>query len=1039
MNLRQAFYDEIKAMYKTLRSTGALSYAKVEQMFEAHQNKWPEAIFNEDAWFKYLAPLVEKGNATYLSMLQGSKESQRQWWLYNRFKYLDSKYNAGDSLNDFIELRGYAKADITVTPYADIYASVKYGSYLVQTRAEHGQEYTLPCPLSNVNDTEIVIYSCSQLSSVGDLSPLKIGRANFSNATKIQSIKLGDGNASYTNGNLTELTLGNNALLRLLDVRNCPALTQAIDVSHCLNLEHVYAEGSSITGISLPNGGVLKTLHLPATVANLTIRNQRGITDFSIAGYDNLTTLRLENVSDVFSIFDILPLLGSGCRLRLTGFAWEFENTDEISDFYDILDGFRGLDENGGNTEKAQVSATIHIPSAKGNDLAELNSRYPYITINADHTEATLTYYNFDGSELLYTETIIDGGNGTKTNSTARESTAQYSFTPNGWSLRPDGQPNANALVGVMADRSVYAAYTASVRSYTVTWKNKNNALLETDQNVPYGTLPAFNGATPTYNNQTSIGWEPAVTAVTGNASYVAKYLPLYTVRFYNESTLLQTVSVEQGKTAVYTGNTPVSVDEATLPFLGWSRVAGSANPDANALKNIQADTDVYAIFEPFIVDEEITDSWEEIIASIDDGSYATKYQLGNYKPVDLGSDGTINMQIVAFDTDVDRNGVKIPLTFIAKEFLNGSYPLSATNGNGQTLATYNWSTTIARTKLNSTLYDTIPAVVKSRIISSKKTYAVAEGGVQANGTRITRTGYDKIWIPSGRELNLGSYNEDSGVIYNKMFRKPEYRIRYVNGSSITWPTRTSCWMNYDKRGMCVSSSGGLWPLSSNMQNNGKALIGFCLGYEPETITDSWDEIFAAEEDGTYSTKYSIGDTKALTVNNENHLMQIVAFDEGESKISWLSKNMLSEKHLSHVTNSMFTWPGMEIRAWLRNTVLPTIDADIRDHIVEVDKTYVYGTYAGRTTGTVKDTIWIPSARELGFSDYENSGVIYSEAFPDNQSRIKSALGLGIQPYQTRSSYSQTDSGCSLVVRETGIKGILYNGSTSYTCFGFCT
>ena len=140
VNLRNAFYDEIKSMYKNLRSNGSLSYAKVEQMCEEHQSKWPEAVFNEDSWFKYLAPLVEKGNATYLTMLQGSKESQRKWWLYNRFKYLDSKYNAGDSLNDFIELRGYANGNITVTPYADIYASVKYGSYLVQARAEREKE-----------------------------------------------------------------------------------------------------------------------------------------------------------------------------------------------------------------------------------------------------------------------------------------------------------------------------------------------------------------------------------------------------------------------------------------------------------------------------------------------------------------------------------------------------------------------------------------------------------------------------------------------------------------------------------------------------------------------------------------------------------------------------------------------------------------------------------------------------------------------------------------------------------------------------------
>ena len=105
-NLREMFPDELRAMYQSLRSNGALSYDKIEEAFESHQAKWPEAVFNEDAWFKYLAPLEEKGSAAYLAMLLGSKAEQRKWWLYNRFRYIDSKYNAGDSLTDVITLRG---------------------------------------------------------------------------------------------------------------------------------------------------------------------------------------------------------------------------------------------------------------------------------------------------------------------------------------------------------------------------------------------------------------------------------------------------------------------------------------------------------------------------------------------------------------------------------------------------------------------------------------------------------------------------------------------------------------------------------------------------------------------------------------------------------------------------------------------------------------------------------------------------------------------------------------------------------------------
>ena len=47
--------------------------------------------------------------------------------------------------------------NITITPYATIYPTVKFGSYLVQARGTRGVATTLVCPLDNVNDTEIYI------------------------------------------------------------------------------------------------------------------------------------------------------------------------------------------------------------------------------------------------------------------------------------------------------------------------------------------------------------------------------------------------------------------------------------------------------------------------------------------------------------------------------------------------------------------------------------------------------------------------------------------------------------------------------------------------------------------------------------------------------------------------------------------------------------------------------------------------------------------------------------------------------------------
>lgn len=529
VNVRDAFFDDIKAMYQSLRSKGTLSYTDTEERFEKHQNKWPEAVFNEDAYFKYLAPLVEENSAAYLSMLQGSKAEQRKWWLYNRFRYMDSKYNAGDSLSDVITLRGYAKDNITLIPYADVYTSIKYGSYLVQTRAERNKSYTLVCPLDNVNDTEIYIYSASQLKSIGDISGLMVGYAEFSMGTKLQELKVGDGSSSYSNGNLTELYLGNNRLLKKLDVRNCPNLKQTVDISGCGNIEEVYFDGTAITGLQLPNGGILKKLHLPATITNLTIRNQKSLTEFVLPGYSNISTLRLENVGAGIDTLEAINSVPVNTRVRLIGFEFTAADMDELLAFYDHLDTMRGLDENGNNMDKAQVQGKIHIDTIQGSVYAELLERYPSIEIVYEHISSIVYFYDYSGSTLLATATSSDGASVTYPKSSpARSSTAQYIYTFSGWASQPNGSAVNDALTNIRGDKMLYAAYTSSVQKYTVRFYN-GTTLLET-QTVAYGSRAVYSGATPVYSGEDAedwgdfLEWAPSNMTITGSTDFEAVF-----------------------------------------------------------------------------------------------------------------------------------------------------------------------------------------------------------------------------------------------------------------------------------------------------------------------------------------------------------------------------------------------------------------------------------------------------------------------------------------------------------------------------------
>lgn len=408
-NLRDAFGSELKTMYKNLRSQGVLSYNTIEQMFQQHQNKWPEAIFNEDAYFKYIKPLIDpedgkSPDASYLPMALGSKAEQRKWWLYNRFKYLDSKYNAGDSLTDYIMLRAWQVGDISITPYADIYPTITWDNQVVQVRGFKGNTYTLHCPKQIANDAVVSIYSASQLASIGDISSLNIRTGDFSRAIKLQDLKIGDGDPNYSNTRLNELTFGSNTLLKTLDVRNCPNLTVPIDLTGCINIEQIYFDGSSITGIQLPNGGVLNTLHLPSTLRSLVIKNQPNLIDLTIPDYSNITSLSIENV-DAIDSKQIVKQIADNANVRLIGIDWDCVDETEFKQIFNKVDTFGGLDENDhemGANSVAQLTGEVYTPEANKAYFRSLQNKYPYVEFTADeltslvskYLDRTLTEYN---------------------------------------------------------------------------------------------------------------------------------------------------------------------------------------------------------------------------------------------------------------------------------------------------------------------------------------------------------------------------------------------------------------------------------------------------------------------------------------------------------------------------------------------------------------------------------------------------------------------------------------------------------------------
>lgn len=405
VNLRECFYDKIAAEYKRLRTTNRsdgsgrplLSYDVVNDLFEAHQSKWSEAIYNEDGYNKSIEPYVLNGDTLYLPMLQGKKEQQRKWWLYNRFRYLDSKYNTGSSMDTRITMRAHAQGNIKLRSYVNMYGHVYYNAEMSEHRMYRNTEepYEFVWAATGAEDAVIGINDADMLTSLGDLSPLMIELADISKATHLTELKLGDASAGYVNRNLNSITLGNNILLKKMDFRNCVSLTQSVDASGCTGLEEAYFDGTAITGLSLPNGGNLRVLHLPSTVTNLTIRNQSKLEEFVMPSYENVSTLWLENAGAASTkALEILNQMPENSRVRVLGFHYEAEDGYAANNLIRKLNSMRGLDENGNNVDKPQIRGSIHIQTITFGQVSVFNEAmktYPDLRITWDETTAALS------------------------------------------------------------------------------------------------------------------------------------------------------------------------------------------------------------------------------------------------------------------------------------------------------------------------------------------------------------------------------------------------------------------------------------------------------------------------------------------------------------------------------------------------------------------------------------------------------------------------------------------------------------------------
>lgn len=141
-----------------------------------------------------------------------------------------------------------------------------------------------------------------------------------------------------------------------------------------------------------------------------------------------------------------------------------------------------------------------------------------------EETKFTITWKNYDETILKVDENVLEGTLPIyEGDDPTRNSDEQYSYVFSGWSP---------TVVPVTSSAIYVAIYELLQNKYTITWKNYDGTVLETDNDVVYGTKPTFDSDNPIRESDEWTlyifnGWSPEIVATTGDTTYTAIFKTL--------------------------------------------------------------------------------------------------------------------------------------------------------------------------------------------------------------------------------------------------------------------------------------------------------------------------------------------------------------------------------------------------------------------------------------------------------------------------------------------------------------------------------
>ena len=576
--LRDLLSNEITETFNSV-SAECFNATNLINQFDKFQGCYPEEIWRLDVERKYVRTYtgksvdnsIPKHDTQYLrDMMQGRKKYQRRQWVRDQEMYFGTKYlmntvvgdnnritfRCYDPGNDVVVPKNYS---LSITPFQDMYVSAMFGNGdQRQVRAKAGETVVLNFSVSTTTDTQVTIYGANRIAALNDLSACYIAANNFSMATKLRKLVLGNTTPGYSNSRLTSLTLGSNKLLEELDLRNCNNLTGTLNLADCSNLLKLYADGTRISSVTFATNGKVQIVHLPPTLNTLVMRNLNDLQDFQCSmDYLEQLTLQGGTLNSYEVISDVIDTLSV---VYLYDLDWTVPNSDILNQLL--------------NLEYSTLTGKVYINGAtRLKELERYNAKWADLTVTYNPNylveQYAVTYVNDDGTTLgVY---YVDRGavppnpveDGTMETPT-KASDAQYTYTFSGWD---------DIESVVLAPRTIKAQYSETIRTYTVTWYSRDGVPIRSTQ-AEYGSEVVYDGNIPTRTDEEAAywyniftGWDKSTGYITGDTDVYAiwdrKVLPVT-----NNNTLLTKDLNDMSPAEIYALGNAQAIDLSNITNL---------------------------------------------------------------------------------------------------------------------------------------------------------------------------------------------------------------------------------------------------------------------------------------------------------------------------------------------------------------------------------------------------------------------------------------------------------------------------------------